>query len=141
MYSENNRRSATRRADGEILRRMTGGELSCPHLSSTTPCGEAPNGGRTAPMRDARVRVACDGSKVTRGRADNRCECGTATPTPCTPDSFAPSLAMVYSPHQCWRGVLSPADGLSKGTIFSELVLPFEAGHNHTKEVTIRRPM
>lgn len=139
MYSENNRRNASRRADGEFLRRMTGGELSCPRRAFASPCGAVSDEGSNPPVRDARVRVSCDGSTVARGeQANHRCACGN---TPCKPDSFAPSLAMVYSPRQCWRGVLSPAEGLSMGTIFSELVLPFEAGNKHTKEVTIRRPM
>lgn len=129
MYSENNRRYAARRADEEFLRRMTGGEFSAnglPVINLNAP-SDAP---RSTPTRDARVRVSCNGS--TNG----------ATPeSACKPDAFAPSLAMVYSPRQCWRGLLTPAEGLSKGTIFSELVLPFEAGENHAKEVTIRRPM
>ena len=142
MYSENNRRCATGRADGEFLRRMTGGEPSCPLPASMPRCALGSDSKRGTPMRDARVRVNCNGSPVTitREQGDSRCERGTSC-APCSPDSFAPSLAMVYSPRQCWKNVLSPEEGLCKGTIFSELVLPLEAGNKHAKEVTIRRPM
>ena len=36
-------------------------------------------------------------------------------------------LAMVYSPCQAWRDAYSPEVALSRGTLFSELDLPFEA--------------
>ena len=35
-------------------------------------------------------------------------------------------LAMVYSPCQAWRGAYAPDTALSRGTLFSELDLPFE---------------
>lgn len=35
-------------------------------------------------------------------------------------------LAMAYVPMQQWKNVYSPQEGLSRGTIFSELDLPFE---------------
>jgi hypothetical protein len=33
-------------------------------------------------------------------------------------------LAMVYSPHQSWRMLLSPEDALAHGTLFEELYKP-----------------
>lgn len=39
----------------------------------------------------------------------------------------APSLAMVYSPKQGWKGIYAPAEGLASGSIFEELILPLEA--------------
>ena len=35
-------------------------------------------------------------------------------------------LAMVYSPCQAWRGAYAPDVALARGTLFSELDLPFE---------------
>ena len=126
MYSENNRRYAARRADEEFLRRMSGGDL-CGNALPTVATVAA----KDVPVRDARGRVRCDGS-TQDGVCTNVCES----------DSFAPSLAMVYSPRQCWRGLLSPSDALAQGSLFSELVLPLEAVPQHTdKEVRIRRPM
>ena len=36
------------------------------------------------------------------------------------------SLAMVYSPYQHFRLLYEPEQGLSRGTIFKELDMPFE---------------
>ena len=133
MYTESNRRYAARRADGELLRRMTGGELSGNGfpVMNLSPTGGEP----LAPMRDLRPRTSCNGGTGNVG--------GTGACThACEQDTFAPSLAMVYSPRQCWRELLSPADGLSAGSLFSELVLPLETvPHHGSKEVKIRRPM
>ena len=38
-------------------------------------------------------------------------------------------LAMVYSPCQAWRGAYTPDVALERGTLFSELDLPFEESH------------
>ena len=50
-------------------------------------------------------------------------------PTPpmgeCIP---APSLAMVYSPCQFFRGLYSPMEALSRGTLFEELDKPLMPG-------------
>lgn len=35
-------------------------------------------------------------------------------------------LAMVYSPHQCWRRIYSPDEALGRGTLFEELYKPLE---------------
>ena len=37
-------------------------------------------------------------------------------------------LAMVYSPYQSWRMLLSPDDALAHGTLFEELYKPFRGG-------------
>ena len=37
------------------------------------------------------------------------------------------ALGMVYSPIQCWQKLYDAETGFSKGTIFAELDLPFEA--------------
>ena len=39
-----------------------------------------------------------------------------------------PSLAMVYAPTQGFRDVYSPAEGLSRGTLFAGLDKPLEVG-------------
>ena len=39
-------------------------------------------------------------------------------------------LAMVYSPYQSWRLLLSPDDALARGTLFEELYKPFRGGCN-----------
>ena len=38
-------------------------------------------------------------------------------------------LASVYSPYQFWRGMYTPDVALERGTMFSELDLPFEVGN------------
>ena len=38
----------------------------------------------------------------------------------------ARQLAMVYSPHQCWRMLYSPEKALMRGTLFEELDKPLE---------------
>lgn len=43
------------------------------------------------------------------------------------------ALAMVYSPKQYWRKLYSPADALSRGTLFAELDLPLEAAGGERK--------
>lgn len=118
MYSENSRRT-TRRANDEFLRRMVGGELTGKELPvmNMTPPGMG-NGDEAAP--------GCNGSD-------------TNTPGDCPVMLHAPSLAMVYSPRQCWRNLLDPRTALKNGSLFAELVLPLEAGHNHGKEVTGRK--
>lgn len=39
-------------------------------------------------------------------------------------------LAMAYVPMQKWRNVLDGCNGLAKGTIFEELVLPYYGDRN-----------
>lgn len=132
MYSESNRKNASRRANDDFLRRMLGGELTgdgYPVMSVTTPA-ERPS---EPVRRESNNGVRCDG---TTGNHANGCtsNCPTAI--------AAPSIAMVYSPRQCWRNLFDPATALSKGTLFAELELPLEAvGGKREKEVKIRRPL
>jgi len=39
-------------------------------------------------------------------------------------------LAMVYSPYQSWRMIMSPEDALAHGTLFEELYKPLREGCN-----------
>lgn len=39
-----------------------------------------------------------------------------------------PQLAMAYVPFQQWGNTMQPDDALSSGTLFSDLVFPFERG-------------
>lgn len=144
MYSENNRRASGMRANDEFLRRMLGGDLTGGELpvmnmeksdrSNSYDFGNEGHGGAQMNNGD-RVRLSnegsgvvgdgrpsCDGS-VSGGKpsCDDRGECPTHL--------HAPSLAMVYAPRQCWRNLLDPQSALNHGTLFAELVLPFEAGN------------
>ncbi len=105
MYSDNNRRAAARRSNDAFLRRMLGGELSEAGLTRANI--EPP----TAPEGN---RPGCDGTVSGHGSAG------------CPTEIGAPALSMVYAPRQCWRNVLEPRAGLQKGSIFAELILPFE---------------
>ncbi len=131
MYSENNRRNTSRRADNEFLRRMLGGDLSghsCPVMNLKAQ-------DRPQPRRDE-PQPPCnqDGGNPTP-HPHHSCTCSCPTEIP------APSIAMVYSPKQCWRDLLDPASGLSAGTIFTELILPLGAiPKKCEKEVNPRRP-
>lgn len=134
MYSENNRRSANQRANDDFLRRMLGGELTGDGfpVMQVTP----PNGGALSPsnMQQSTARVRCDGTRVPGGSNGGSADCPDCIP--------APSIAMVYSPRQCWRNLFDPATALSKGSLFAELILPLEAvPSKHGKEVNTRRPM
>ncbi len=46
--------------------------------------------------------------------------------TPDMPED--PKLAMAYVPFQQWGNAKSPEDALSCGTLFTDLVFPFERG-------------
>ena len=113
MYSENNKNIGVQRANNEFLRRMLGGELcggSVPTFSEEPPA-----------LPEYPVRPPCngDGSDSMSGHDGT---CGSVYGSA----HSAPSLAMVYSPIQCWRRLLDPTEALKQGTQFSELVLPFE---------------
>ncbi len=144
MYSENNRRSAARRADDEFLRRMMGGDLTGNGVGEqsvpSTDSGQQPLPFHTG--ESCRPNAHSDnGQSSTLNREKSAlCIPSTACPTQLS----APALAMVYAPRQCWRNLFDPAEGLSKGTIFSELELPLEFCGGHCKirnqEVNRRRP-
>lgn len=127
MYSEHNHKNSARRANDDFLRRMLGGELTgdgypVMSLQSTDQ----------SPVKEGGTN--CQG--LPRQEGEKACEKG------CPTHVNAPSIAMVYAPRQCWRKLLDPSTGLSKGSIFEELVLPLEAVHaNSEKEVKIRRPL
>jgi len=145
MYSENNRRSSTQRADNDFLRRMLGGELTGDGFpvmnlndsvkSKNTVERSESRSTPTPPQLQNTTRIRCDGTPrqmTPDGNGDHTC------PT----SLHAPALAMVYSPRQCWRNLFDPATGLSHGTIFAELALPLEVvPNNGSKEVKSRRPM
>ena len=116
MYSENSRRTV-RRANDEFLRRMVGGELTGNELPVMNMM--PPNGGDGV----GQGTPGCNGSD-------------TNAPGECPISLHAPSLAMVYSPRQCWRNLLDPPIALRHGTLFTELVLPLDVvgGNPHVKE-------
>ncbi len=124
MYSDYNKRAPTHRANDEFLRRMIGGELNGPELlrlhSEMLELPEERGGRRVdcrgnvlEPERSCPEKRARDG-----GDACDRESCPT--------EISAPALAMVYAPRQCWRKTFDPQTGLAHGSIFAELVLPFE---------------
>jgi hypothetical protein len=132
MYSENNRRSTTRRADDAFLRRMLGGELTGDGFPvvNTSPATAPTPLDRPAPQTQNGNLTRCDGSTAQHG--------GNTCPT----TLHAPAIAMVYAPMQCWKNLFDPATGLSHGTIFQELVLPLGSfPENAHKEVNPHRPM
>ena len=120
MYSDHNRNTAARRANDDFLRRMIGGSIgdsdgcrskSCPFAANSRGTGRLSVDPPSCNMGD---KSAC---------ADN-----------CASAPKMPSLAMVYAPRQCWRGLLSPEEALAHGTQFTELVLPFYGPQCNGKE-------
>ena len=122
MYSDNNRRVSVRRANDEFLRRMIGGELTGAELPVMNM--ERPQ----LPVYPQQGKVACDGSTRNSGEDSNGC----SDRGDCPVHVHAPSLAMVYSPKQCWRNLLDPQSALENGSLFAELLLPFECGWKKT---------
>lgn len=66
-----------------------------------------------------RCRCGCPANRCKDASQDTE----TSYTAGCTDDS--PSLAMVYSPKQHWRGLYCVSEGLDCGTIFRELNFPF----------------
>ena len=116
MYSENNRRTATGRANDEFLRRMIGGELAhgVPLMNTNVP--------PRATLPDySENKTACDGQP----RGENSAPmCNNNCPV----QLHAPSLAMVYSPHQSFEELFSTEEALSHGTLFRKLNKPWMPG-------------
>ena len=152
MYSENNRRSASRRADADFLRRMLGGELTGDGYPVMNLSNSSQNAQNRSIMGDNRQK-ATENRQAQQNLGDNRsarpildqnippCDGSANGDRGCPTHTHTPALAMVYSPKQCWRNLLDPASGLSEGTIFAELILPLEVPvKNGTKEVKTRRP-
>ncbi len=98
--------ASERRSDNEFLRRMGFGEFS----ERSVPTMNRP----TSPVRPNGNCSSCsDGN-------------GSMPSCPYPMDPAMPSLAMVYVPKQEWRCALSPHDALMHGSLFAELVKPFE---------------
>ena len=144
MYFENNRRAAESRADADFLRRMLGGELNgngcCNHSRDRAPLDTRQGVGEccewTPQIRHPQARQEMPFRPENGG-----CGCQKPCNTSCPTEVHAPSLAMVYCPRQCWRKLFDPENGLKHGTIFAELVLPFEGYLKGGKEGCARRPM
>ena len=123
MYFDDQKHASVNRANDEFLRRMIGGELKGEELLRLH--SEVLD----VPMEQGGRRVDCRGNvygaEAALGeRIQERgtgCDCGD-----CPTEISAPALAMVYAPKQCWRGLLDPQTGLSHGSMFTELILPFE---------------
>jgi hypothetical protein len=114
MYSEKENRAGIQRANNEFLRRMLGGELTS---------GQLPVFNETKPtLPEYPTRPPCGSDPEYTEESANGAHCGHACGGPLN----APSLAMVYAPMQCWKGVFNPGEALKHGSQFSELVLPFE---------------
>jgi len=125
MYSDANRRSSMRRSNDEFLRRMIGGEQVSAErtvMSSTAPMPFKPIAPSVPNLRPNH-KTACDGTP--RGEANDMGNVGGES---CPLYVKTPSLAMVYAPRQCWQNLFDPQTALANGTLFADLVLPFEAG-------------
>ena len=156
MYIESNRRAAQSRADADFLRRMLGGELNGTAYEGShnhsydrsldRPCNRERSCNHT-PVESRRRAAAGECCEWTPSspqaqarqempsvRPEGGCGCQRPCDTTCPTEVPAPSLAMVYSPRQCWQSLLDPAVGLKHGTIFAELVLPFEGRQIGGKE-------
>lgn len=115
MYSENEKQYSRRRSGDEFLRRMRNEEF----LSRLSSGSDIPTFSRSdIPRVDQTPRTGCDGTTRNENggmsEQTNRYGCSM------------PSLAMVYSPIQKWQKMLSPEEALSKGSMFVELIKPFE---------------
>ena len=148
MYMENNRRAVQNRADADFLRRMLGGELNgngCGNI-----CGR--DRAHVQSHQDSRGDC-CEWMPHTHGRqmqarqeAPVRPEGGCCCQRPCDNTSCpteipAPALAMVYCPRQCWHKLLDPEIALAHGSLFEELILPFEGRQIGGKEGCPHRHM
>ena len=111
MYPDNERLSL-RRSDDEFLRRLRGGEFG---------------GGRIPLQPEGTVPVASAGGINLPPETAGNSETGYSYLSG-IPGSVCkmPSLAMVYSPLQDWKGILEPDVGLSHGSIFTDLIKPLE---------------
>ena len=150
MYMENNRRAAGSRADADFLRRMLGGELSgngcgCGRFDERSndrdrSCDRTPVQSR----RDT-TGECCEWRPQARQEApawpDNGCGCQRPCDTSCPTEIAAPALAMVYAPRQCWHKLLDPEAALAHGSLFEELILPFEGRQIGGKEGCPHRHM
>lgn len=101
MYNDNNGLSDRRRAmQRQAVSAVSDNGMSIPHVDDNS-------GGRR-----------CDGSMPNSHSTKNNGQTGWGL--------REYPLAMVYSPYQVFRELYSPDTALSRGTLFSELDLPFE---------------
>ena len=114
MYSEKENRAGVQRANNEFLRRMLGGELTYGYVPAFNE--ESPS------LPEYPTRPPCNSDSDDSAGSLSGADCTHVCDAPIQP----PSLAMVYAPKQCWRGLLDPTEALKQGTQFVELVLPFE---------------
>ena len=115
MYFENEKPFARQRSNDEFLRRMRSDEFF-----GFSDKQDLPTLARTdIPGKNERPRVSCDGTPQAQ-----------SSTSPCP---NMPSLAMVYSPVQAFENLLSPQEGLAQGTIFLDLIKPFETGERGTR--------
>ncbi len=112
MNSENQRRVSSRRANDEFLRRMLDKEDA---RGSRAVMNPTPMPTPSLPPERPN-RPSCDGSYPN----------GSGNAGDCRMREGMPSLAMVYAPKQCWQNLLDPMTGLGQGSIFAELILPFQ---------------
>ena len=107
--------------------------------SERTGCGCGCRDGEYASAaRQTRQSCSCGRS---RSQIQSRQEIQQNENCPCQEDSCVSgksmptlqglSLAMVYSPHQEWNGILEPEEALAKGTLFSGLVFPWHPSRCH----------
>lgn len=59
-------------------------------------------------------------------RYANSCDCEKVTNSNMPSHSHHKSLAMAYVPWQHWENVMDGCNGLKHGSIFEDLILPFE---------------
>ena len=77
------------------------------------------NSRQVAPQRSPRLNIP-----VTDGNGNGGCGCVSCCGSTWGLHEYP--LGMVYSPCQEWRNLYSPTNALTRGTLFSELDLPFE---------------
>ena len=119
MYNDKNRQNVTDFNRGRAPRMPIG--RSCPIFAENN--GEIE---RDLPRVDERIgRRLCDGTLPDADVTDGRDECGDSS---MGWGLHSHPLAMVYSPLQKFHELYSPEKALERGTLFSELDLPFEGG-------------
>lgn len=117
------------------MQMQNGGSVATPRAQMR----DIPMGDRLDAMQPRR---RCDGTLRNSGAEDRplgnlqRNSMESPCPSDCTQGRCGGwgienhPLAMVYSPCQAWRDAYPPDVALSRGTLFSELDLPFEGSKN-----------
>lgn len=118
----NPERQRRMRTDGEFLRRMNGG------IFPTVPPEAAPGIFADPSGKDLREGPSCNGTYPNEREDDGTVPVLARPSAPSAECLRAPSLAMVYSPTQKFGNLYSPAEGLRAGSLFRELIKPWEAG-------------